>query len=191
MSLTNAHEYSLQGTFRKGSSFRTTQELVGHYLLAAPRDCCVVNAGLHDMSLSGGHTPKGMQGLTDDQYVENVRNFLQLLLASGCGQVVWLQTSSVQGANGWGLSFAKKPYGFVQNNPRILLWNKLVAEMVLSSFSPDKVFVLSPFEASRSSHFKHLGECLPTRSCCSTGEGSTTAFIVVTANVHGPSVVHL
>ena len=67
----------------------TSQETVAYMLSQAPRDICVVNSGIHDMAL---------KKLEDEQYVENVRWYLETLMQSkGCGRIVWLQTTSVRG----------------------------------------------------------------------------------------------
>ena len=100
----------------------TSQESVAYFLKRQPRGVCVVNSGIHDMTL------KQMPDLT---YQTNVQFWLDALIQSqGCGRLVWLQTSSVRGPNEKGQDQHGNPYRYPQTNAKIRVWNKLVADLL-------------------------------------------------------------
>jgi len=72
---------------------------------------CVVNSGFHDMRILD---------LTDEMYIYNLREYLQLLQPF-CRHLVWIPTTSVLELPNW-----------PQRNSRSKIWNAMVAEMLNS-----------------------------------------------------------
>ena len=62
----------------------------------------MVSAGIHNMAIPS---------ITDDQFFKNIAFYLQML-RSGCGQIVWVTMSNVEGIP-----------KYLQNNDRIRRWN--------------------------------------------------------------------
>lgn len=122
-----------------GFRARTTQESVAVYLDHHPKELCVVNAGLHDMTIgrhAAGPDPcnktlvRHMYNHSTASHVENVRQYVALL-QKGCRRTVWLTTSAIEVPEGdrW-----------PQRNWRAATWNGHV-EAVLQSEFPAVFFV--------------------------------------------------
>jgi hypothetical protein len=113
-------------------SLTTTQETVAFYLshkLDPPSShVCVVNAGLHDMSLKGKTAPR---------YADHVRRYLQLLEPQ-CHIVIWIACSATKG---------NPP----QTLERIQEWNAAAQDMIARDM-PQVVYVDIWHKSLRTEH---------------------------------------
>ena len=102
----------------------TTQQHVGRYLTAHPKDLCVVNTGLHDAKL---HDQERV-------FARNVLVYLELI-KPGCTRIVWITTTAVKGVG-----------TNVQNNSIIRLRDNDVLHWLLGM---PRVNVVDVFEESK------------------------------------------
>lgn len=115
----------------QSQEYGTTQENYGAFLSRRPVDVCVINNGLHDMTIPN---------ITIAQYLSNVQWQLEAL-SKGCRRFIWLTMSAAR-------AHPTLDKMYIQDNISIKRWNTLVAARVQKIPGID-VFVMDVFPRSK------------------------------------------